>query len=159
MPLVVFWPTNHSVFDSSRYQLGINTLPIGICILGGAMPVCSAHGIFKGHVTSLMTTFCVIQTGVSHPIMDYIFIPPISQWRFNDDLSVCLLSIINPHDITQPGTLVLALIGVGAFSSRTKWSSPSSPRRFIASATALTVGLRAKPSHWIASSTTASCTK
>lgn len=63
MPLVVFWPIESiSVFDSDRYQVGINTLPIGTCIIGGAIISAVLMGMFKGHVTFLMTAFCVIQT-------------------------------------------------------------------------------------------------
>jgi MFS family permease len=86
MPLVVFWPIESiSVFDSSRYQLGINTLPIGICILGGAILSALLMGIFKGHVTFLMTTFCVIQTVGKSPIMTTYSFPQFPQWRFTND--------------------------------------------------------------------------
>lgn len=63
VPLVVFWPIESiSVFNSDRFQTGINTLPIGVCILGGAITSAFLIGIFKRHVTLLMTMFCVMQT-------------------------------------------------------------------------------------------------
>lgn len=63
VPLVVFWPIESiSVFNSSRFETGVNTLPIGICILGGAIVSAILIGIFKRHMTMVMTAFCVIQT-------------------------------------------------------------------------------------------------
>ena len=63
VPLVVFWPIESiSVFGSDHYQTGINTLPIGTCILGGAILSALLIGLFKRHVTLVMSIFCVMQT-------------------------------------------------------------------------------------------------
>lgn len=74
VPLVVFWPIETiSVYGSDRTHTGIYTLPIGTCILGGAILSALLIGIFKRHVTVIMTTFCVIQTvgksfSLVHPV-------------------------------------------------------------------------------------------
>jgi MFS family permease len=63
VPLVVFWPIQSiSVYQANHTQNGINTLPIGTCILGGAILSALLLGIFKKHVTLTMTFFCVMQT-------------------------------------------------------------------------------------------------
>ena len=61
--LVVFWPIQTiTVYDSDRYQTGIYTLPIGLCILGGAILSAVLVGAFNKHVTLIMVFFCVLQT-------------------------------------------------------------------------------------------------
>jgi MFS family permease len=68
VPLVVFWPIQSiSVYNSDRFQTGINTLPIGMCILGGAILSALLLGLFKRHVTVIMTGFCVMQTVGEYP--------------------------------------------------------------------------------------------
>lgn len=63
VPLVVFWPIETiSVYGTGRFQTGVNTLPIGTCILGGAILSAVLLGLFKRHVTVTMTFFCVMQT-------------------------------------------------------------------------------------------------
>ena len=63
IPLVVFWPIESiSVFGAGHHQTGINTLPIGICILGGAILSALLLGLFKRHTTIIMTSFCIMQT-------------------------------------------------------------------------------------------------
>jgi MFS family permease len=63
MPVVVFWPIESiSVFGSDHRQTGINCVPIGICILGGAITSAILIGVFKRHVMVVMTAFCVMQT-------------------------------------------------------------------------------------------------
>jgi MFS family permease len=63
VPLVVFWPIESiSVYGADLHQNGINTLPIGTCILGGAILSALLIGTFKNHVTLLMTLFCIMQT-------------------------------------------------------------------------------------------------
>ena len=81
VPLVVFWPIESiSVFGSGHHQTGINTLPIGTCILGGAILSALLIGLFRRHVTILMTSFCIMQTvgklsvhlvSVSFPFLDH----------------------------------------------------------------------------------------
>lgn len=63
IPLVVFWPIQAiSVYQSNHYQLGIYTLPIGTCILGGAIVSALLLGLLKGRTTVVMTLFCIMQT-------------------------------------------------------------------------------------------------
>jgi MFS family permease len=61
--LVVFWPIQSiSVYGSDRFQTGINSLPIGLCILFGAILSAVLVGTFKKHITYIMFFFCVMQT-------------------------------------------------------------------------------------------------
>lgn len=63
IPLVVFYPIEAiSVYQSNHYQLGVNTLPIGTCILGGAIISSLLLWLLKGRTSIVMTTFCVMQT-------------------------------------------------------------------------------------------------
>lgn len=63
VPLVVFWPIEGiAVFGADHHQNGLYTLPIGICILGGAILSAFLLHIFKKHITAVMTTFCIMQT-------------------------------------------------------------------------------------------------
>lgn len=63
MPMVVFWPIESvSVYGSDHYQTGINSLPISTCILGGGIVSALLVGIFRRHVTLIMTGFCVTLT-------------------------------------------------------------------------------------------------
>lgn len=63
IPLVVFWPIQTiSVFQSDLYHVGVNTLPIGTCILGGAIVSALLISIFKRQATYLMSFFCIMQT-------------------------------------------------------------------------------------------------
>ncbi|KAK6584231.1 hypothetical protein PZA11_003961 [Diplocarpon coronariae] len=142
MPLVAFWPIETiAVFQADRHQMGIYTLPIGICILGGAILSAVLLAMLKGYVTHLMTFFCVLQT-----------------------IGSACLVLVDPHDIrTAWGPVVLALIGYQAstpplpppiLARGILKPEPLAPRResmlilwpddLIASVTALTVGLRAQ---------------
>lgn len=61
--LVVFWPLQSiSVYDSDQTRTGINTIPIGCCILGGAIISGLLIQMFKRRVNWIMTFFCVVQT-------------------------------------------------------------------------------------------------
>jgi MFS family permease len=63
IPVVVFWPIESiSVFNSNHKETGINTLVIGMGILGGAMVSAVMLGLFRRHVMWVMTFFVVIQT-------------------------------------------------------------------------------------------------
>lgn len=63
VPLVVFWPIQSiSVYQSGHFETGVNTLPIGICILSGAILSAVLLGLFNKHVTLIMTLFCIMQT-------------------------------------------------------------------------------------------------
>lgn len=68
VPLVVFWPIEGiSVFGADHHQNGLYTLPIGICILGGAISSAFLLHIFKRYITVVMTMFCVMQTVGAFP--------------------------------------------------------------------------------------------
>ncbi|KAL1956550.1 hypothetical protein VTO42DRAFT_7021 [Malbranchea cinnamomea] len=124
VPLVVFWPIHSiSVFNSDRFETGLNTLPIGTCILGGAILSAILLSMFKRHVTPLMTMFCVIQT-----------------------VACACLTVIDPHNIsTAFPPIVLALVGVGGVLVPNQVIiTVITPDDLIASVTALTVGLRAQ---------------
>jgi len=61
--IVVFWPIQStSVYGTNHFRTGINSLPIGICIIGGGILSAVLLGLFKNHVTFIMTFFCVMQT-------------------------------------------------------------------------------------------------
>lgn len=63
VPLVVFWPIQSiSVFGTGHHGTGLNALPIGMCILGGSILSALLIGLFKNHVTLVMTLFCIMQT-------------------------------------------------------------------------------------------------
>lgn len=63
VPLTTFWPIESiAVFQADRYQTGINTLPVGIGILLGAITSALLLSFFKGYVAYLMAFFCVLQT-------------------------------------------------------------------------------------------------
>jgi MFS family permease len=69
VPLVIFWPIESvAVFDADRHQTGINTLPLGLCILGGAIVSALLIGFFPKRVTIVMTVFCIVQT-IGKPII------------------------------------------------------------------------------------------
>ncbi|CZR65192.1 related to trichothecene efflux pump [Phialocephala subalpina] len=122
--IVVFWPIESiSVYGSNRYETGINTLPIGLGILGGAILSAVLIGIFQKRVTFIMTFFCVMQT-----------------------VSAACLVVVNPHDVRSAITpIVLSLIGTGGVLIPNQVIiTVITPDDLIASVTALTVGLRAQ---------------
>jgi len=124
VPLVVFWPIQSiSVYDADRHQNGINCLPIGMCILAGAIVSALLLGLFPKRVTFIMTGFCIVQT-----------------------VGCACLAAANPHDIhTAFPSLVLALIGIGGVLVPNQVIiTVITPDDLIASVTALTVGLRAQ---------------
>lgn len=77
VPLVVFWPIEGiAVFGADHHQNGLYTLPIGICILGGAILSAFLLHVFKRHITMVMTTFCIMQTVGAFPLTDpYSMLP------------------------------------------------------------------------------------
>ncbi|KAK5079858.1 hypothetical protein LTR24_008884 [Lithohypha guttulata] len=124
IPLVVFWPIQAiSVYQADHYTLGIYTLPIGTCILAGAIVSALLLGLLKGRTTAVMTFFCVMQT-----------------------VGSACLTVADPHDHgTIIAPLVLALIGVGGVLVPNQVIiTVITPDDLIASVTALTVGLRAQ---------------
>ncbi|KAI9048470.1 hypothetical protein LZ554_007305 [Drepanopeziza brunnea f. sp. 'monogermtubi'] len=92
IPLTAFWPIESiTVFQTDRYQTGINTLPVGMGVTIGAIVSALLLSFVKGYIAYLMAFFCVMQTVGS----------------------ACMV-LINPDDVrTAFGPLMLALIGVG----------------------------------------------
>lgn len=122
--IVVFWPIESiSVYGSNRNETGINTLPIGLGMLGGAILSAILIGIFQKRVTFIMTFFCVMQTVAA----------------------ACLVTV-NPHSIsTAFAPIILSLIGTGGVLVPNQVIiTVITPDDLIASVTALTVGLRAQ---------------
>ena len=63
IPLVVFWPVETiSVFQADLTHVGIYALPIGICILGGAILSAALLGLLPKFIHWTMLIFCIIQT-------------------------------------------------------------------------------------------------
>lgn len=63
VPLTAFWAIeNISVYNTNRLETGINSIPIGACISGGAVISALLLGLFKKHVAFVMTGFCVMLT-------------------------------------------------------------------------------------------------
>ena len=124
IPLVVFWPVETiAVFQANLHRQGIYCLPIGICILGGAMLSAALLGIFPKKIHWTMFIFCVMQTIAS----------------------ACMV-LVNENNIhTAWAPIVLALIGVGGVLVPNQVIiTVITPDDLIASVTALTVGLRAQ---------------
>lgn len=124
IPLVVFWPIETiSVYGSDMKQSGIYNLPIGTCILAGAILSALLIGLFKSHVTLIMTFFCILQT-----------------------CGAAALSAIDPHSIASAwAPFCIALIGVGGVLVPNQIIiTILTPNDLIASATALTIGIRSQ---------------
>ncbi|ELR04919.1 hypothetical protein VC83_02808 [Pseudogymnoascus destructans] len=124
VPLVVFWPIEGiSVFGADHHQNGLYTLPIGICILGGAILSAFLLHVFKKHITVVMTMFCVMQTVAS-----------------------ASLTAIDPHNVaTALPAICFALLGVGGVLVPNQVIiTVITPPDLLASVTALTVALRAQ---------------
>lgn len=63
IPLVIFWPIESvAVFNTGHIRTGINSVPIGICILFGAIMSAVLCSVFKRQIHWVMTLFCVLQT-------------------------------------------------------------------------------------------------
>lgn len=63
VPLAIFWPIQSiSVYNSNHRETGINTVPVGLCILGGAIISAGLCGRWPKHVRLIMTGFCIMQT-------------------------------------------------------------------------------------------------
>ena len=63
VPLAIFWPIQSiSVFNSNHKETGINTVPVGLCILGGAIISAGLCGKWPKHCRTIMTVFCIMQT-------------------------------------------------------------------------------------------------
>ncbi|KAI1000984.1 hypothetical protein K3495_g7214 [Podosphaera aphanis] len=124
IPLVVFWPIETiAVYGADMKQSGIYNLPIGTCILAGAMLSALLIGLFKPHVTIIMTFFCILQT-----------------------CGAAALSAIDPHTIASAwAPFCIALIGVGGVLVPNQIIiTILTPDDLIASATALTIGIRSQ---------------
>ncbi|TQS36250.1 hypothetical protein Golomagni_03305 [Golovinomyces magnicellulatus] len=124
IPLVVFWPIESiSVYGADVRQSGINSLPIGMCILAGGIISALLVTFFKPRVNIIMTIFCILQT-----------------------CGAASLSAVDPHSLsTIWAPLCLALVGVGGVLIPNQVIiTILTPDDLIASATALTIGLRSQ---------------
>ncbi|KAH8690520.1 fungal trichothecene efflux pump [Talaromyces proteolyticus] len=123
IPVLYFWIMQSiSVYGSNQFQAGIRTLPFGFCILGGGVISALMISIFKSHVRSIMTTFCVLQA-----------------------TAIGCMAAVDPHNInTVWAPLVLGLLSVGGVLIPNQIIiTLISPDDLIATATCLTVCLRA----------------
>jgi MFS family permease len=74
IPLVSFWPIETiAVFEADHSQVGIWCVPIGVCILGGAMISAVCLALFKNHVHHVMLGYCIVQT-VGKPISPVLMV-------------------------------------------------------------------------------------
>lgn len=63
VPLAIFWPIQSvSVYNSNHKETGVNTVPVGLCILGGAIISAGLCGKWPKHTRLIMTAFCILQT-------------------------------------------------------------------------------------------------
>lgn len=63
VPLAIFWPIESiSVFDSGHVRTGINTVPVGVMILAGAILSAILCNMFQRRIHLVMTFFCILQT-------------------------------------------------------------------------------------------------
>ena len=141
--LVVFWPIQSiAVYGADHYRNGINTLPLGTCILGGAIMSAILVGQFKKHITFLMFGFCVLQT-VGELFMNYLY---LCYSQLTRHLAAACLVLVDPHDVrTVFAPIVLSLIGTGGVLVPNQIIiTIITPDDLIATVTALTVGLRAQ---------------
>ncbi|KAH7073813.1 fungal trichothecene efflux pump [Paraphoma chrysanthemicola] len=92
VPLAIFWPIQSiSVYNSSHRETGINTVPVGLCILGGAIISAGLCGKWPKHTRIIMTVFCIMQTA-----------------------GVGAMAAADPNNIkTVWGPLIIGLFGVG----------------------------------------------
>ncbi|KAF1814600.1 MFS general substrate transporter [Eremomyces bilateralis CBS 781.70] len=92
VPLAIFWPIESiSVFNSNHKETGLNTVPVGLCILGGAIISAGFCGKWPQHCRLIMTFFCIMQTA-----------------------GVGAMAAIDPHNInTAWPPLIIGLVGVG----------------------------------------------
>jgi MFS family permease len=127
VPLAIFWPIESiSVFNSGHKETGINAIPVGMCILGGAMISAFMCGKWPQHCRLIMTFFCIMQTAGMFSCTNYgsIFYAKLltlssqvlEQWQ---PWISTISARPGPHSSSVSSVLV-------ASSSPTKSSSPSS---------------------------------
>ncbi|KAL2809258.1 fungal trichothecene efflux pump-domain-containing protein [Aspergillus granulosus] len=142
--ILMFWVLEAvAVYGSTKTQLGIRTLPYGFCILGGAVisSVMVSLPFFRTRLRSIMTFFCIVQVIGPYP-------PPLhtSQSRNSSDKTGidCMASLTPTNLATALAPLVFSLLGVGGVLIPNQLIvTLISPPDLIASATCLTVSLRA----------------
>lgn len=93
IPLTVFWTImTYSVYGSSFMQAGVNLLPLGFCIAGGAIIAAILIPVFKRHIQWVLLFFCIMQV-----------------------CGISCMSLYDPNNInTVWAPMILGLIGVGA---------------------------------------------
>lgn len=63
IPVVVFWVIqSYAVYEASFEQAGINLLPIGFCIVAGAIASAVLLTVFPRKIHIILIVFCVAQT-------------------------------------------------------------------------------------------------
>jgi MFS family permease len=71
IPILIFWTMQSiAVYQSTRLETGIRTLPFGCCIMGGSIISAILISSFKGHLRLVMTISCVIQAAGEFPFMN-----------------------------------------------------------------------------------------
>ncbi|KAL4924236.1 fungal trichothecene efflux pump [Aspergillus undulatus] len=121
--LLIFWVLEAvAIYDSNQVELGVRTIPYGFCIMGGAIISAVMVSLFKGHLRSIMTSFCVVQT-----------------------IGIGCMAAINTHNIsTAWAPLIFSLLGIGGVLIPNQIIvTIICPDDLIATATCLTACLRA----------------
>lgn len=144
IPLTAFWAIeNIAMYNTNRTETGINTIPLGVCILGGAILSALLLGWFKNHITFVMAAFCAMQTIGTRRIARYL----ITQ-RQNTNFSVgsACLTLADPNKIgTAMAPAVIAMIGIGGVLVPNQVIiTVISPDELIGTVTALTLAVRAQ---------------
>lgn len=108
VPLAIFWPIQSiSVYNTSHRQTGINTVPVGLCILGGAIISAALCGKWPKHTRIIMTVFCLMQTAGKSQTFHV-------QFMADHLIGVGAMAAADPDNIgTVWGPLIIGLFGVG----------------------------------------------
>ncbi|KAL3492261.1 major facilitator superfamily domain-containing protein [Aspergillus germanicus] len=123
--ILMFWVLEAvAVYGSTKTQLGLRTLPYGFCILGGAVisSVMVSLPFFRTRLRSVMTSFCIVQ------VIGIGCMASLSPTNLATALAPLAVSLLGVGGVLIPNQLIITLI---------------SPPDLIASATCLTVSLRA----------------
>jgi MFS family permease len=79
IPVVVFWVVQcYTVYEASFKQAGIDLLPLGFCIIGGAIISAVLISAFPKRINIILIVFCVLQTAgkfrqfIHHPIAPFL---------------------------------------------------------------------------------------
>ncbi|RYF40059.1 MAG: hypothetical protein EOO38_22435 [Cytophagaceae bacterium] len=114
VPLAIFWPIQSiSVYNSNHKETGINTVPVGLCILGGAILSAGLCGKWPKHTRVIMTVFCIMQTAGKYPFSVrrcHLTIPELTRMI----TGVGAMAAADRNNIkTVWGPLIIGLFGIG----------------------------------------------